>query len=262
MSILNALRTLKRRVKKFLPEAGLPLAWVKRDPDSWLCAEMNFDAAKFPETDEFRRFERIAAAINAGGARPLWEGYKAVYQKDNAVPLATSAMERLPDQVRTQPQMGRLFSWLAERCQPDVIVEIGTAFGVSAMYWASGLTRAGKGRLLTFDPNPIWQKIAADHLKGFGDTVEAVFGTFEENIDDRLGDQKVSIAFVDAIHTGEFVDAQVAMLRPRLQRRGIVVLDDITFSDDMRNCWSRWSRDAGVLASVAVDNRVGILEFS
>ena len=261
MSMLNALRTLKRSVKKLLPEAGLPLMWAKRNPGSWLCAELNFDVAEFPETAEFRRFEQIAAAINAGGARPLWEGYEAAYQKDKSVPLATSALERLPDQVRTQPQMGRLFSWLAERRRPDVIVEIGTAFGVSAMYWASGLTRAGSGRLVTFDPNPIWQKIAAEHLKGFGNTVDAVLGTFEENIDARLGEQKIAIAFVDAIHTSLFVDAQVVKLLPRLSPGGIVVLDDITFSDDMRNCWRRWSSDARVQASVAVDSRVGILEF-
>ena len=46
MSMLNALRTLKRGVKKLLREAGLPLMWVKRNPGSWLCAELNFDVAQ------------------------------------------------------------------------------------------------------------------------------------------------------------------------------------------------------------------------
>jgi hypothetical protein len=74
-------------------------------------------------------------------------------------------------------------------------------------------------------------------------------------------DEQIDIAFVDAIHTSDFVTPQVEMLIERLARRGLILLDDISFSDDMSRCWQRWATDPRVIASVAVANRVGFLEF-
>ena len=48
----------------------------------------------------------------------------------------------------------------------------------------------------------------------------------------------------------------------RLAPRGIVVLDDINFSDDMRNCWLRLAGDCRVRAAASVSARVGIIEIA
>lgn len=253
--------TLKRAIKRLLPEDPLQLKWIRKDSESWLVRNFPEQTFRLLPSKQHRAFEAIANEINRRGAQPLWDGYRAAYDKDPNVPWAAASMERLPDQVRTQPQMGRLFAWLAERRKPELIVEIGTAFGVSAMYWATGLQKAGRGQLLTFDPNPAWHDIATSHLRSFGETVEAVCGTFEENIDRHLRGRTISLAFVDAIHTDEFVSAQVAMLLERTGADCIVVIDDIGFSEDMRSCWIRWASDSRVRSSVAIDNRVGILEF-
>ena len=74
--------------------------------------------------------------------------------------------------------------------------------------------------------------------------------------------ETIDIAFVDAIHTSEFVTPQVELLITLLAPGGLIVLDDISFSDDMCQCWNRWAHDPRVAASVAVGNRVGILEFA
>ena len=258
---MSTFALLKRVVRHLLPEPGLTLLWVQKNPTSWLCSNLPDEAIRISDTGQYSSFEKIAAGINSRGTQPLWDGYRAAYEKDSTVPWANASMQRLPDQVRTQPQMGRLFAKIAANIKPDLIVEIGTAFGVSAMYWASGLQASGRGRLVTFDPNPTWHGIAAEHLAGFGPTVETVLGTFEENIDARLMGQKISIAFVDAIHTDSFVSAQIEMLLLRAAPNAIIVLDDITFSDDMRACWKKWAGDARILSSVSVDDRVGILEF-
>ena len=157
--------------------------------------------------------------------------------------------------------MGCFFTWLVERRQPDLVVEFGTAFGVSAMYWAAGLDRNGHGRLLTFEPNETWHSIAKQHLELFSARVIPVAGTFEGNIDAQRNGQTIDLAFVDAIHTSEFVDAQVRLVIDRLSPGGLIVLDDINFSDDMRACWNRWAEDPRVAASLAVSERVGVLEI-
>jgi predicted O-methyltransferase YrrM len=259
---MAALQRLKRALKDRLPEPGLPLVWSKRSERAWLCERFAADVVKPPRSDRFRRLEATADAVNAFGAQPLWEGYREVYRQDATVPFAEAAMQRRPDQVRTKARMGRLFAWLAEQRHPALVVEIGTAFGVSAMYWAAGLERAEGGRLLTFEPNPVWHRIAADHLRAFGDVVRPVLGTFEEHVERELQGRAIGLAFVDAIHTSAFVDAEVDLLLPRMEPRGLVVLDDIAFSDDMRACWERWASDDRVLASVAVDGRAGILELA
>ncbi len=259
---MSAIATLRRAVRRVLPQPRLPLSWVLKEPTTWLAQNLPHDSIKIQTTEQHRVFEVTAAQINRRGAQPLWDGYRAAYEKDSSVPWATASMERLPDQVRTQPQMGRLFALLAERRKPDLIIEVGTAFGVSAMYWASGLQRAGRGKLITFDPNPTWHHIAVGHLNSFGALVEPVLGTFEDEIDARLNGQKVALAFVDAIHTDAFVSAQIDMLLDRAEPGVIIVLDDISFSDDMKKCWIKWANDKRVSASVSVANRVGIIEFA
>jgi predicted O-methyltransferase YrrM len=205
--------------------------------------------------------ERVARRLQRSGSYPLWDGYREVYARDSAVPLAGASQVRSSNEVRSEASMGCFFTWLVEQRKPDLVVEFGTAFGVSAMYWAAGLDRNERGRLLTFEPNETWHAIARQHLQSFSARVLPVAGTFEANIDTHRGGQTIDIAFVDAIHTSEFVDAQVRIVIDRLSPGGLIVLDDINFSGDMRACWKRWAKDSHVAASVALNDRVGVLEM-
>lgn len=262
MAPLSKIKSLIRGVeRRLLPEKGLSISWVRKNQNSWIARTLPNKFAKFPETVDHVKFERTAAALNKTGPHPLWDGYRAAYSSDPSIPWSDMDMERLPDQVRTQPQMARFFSWLAENRNPDLIVEVGTAFGISAMYWAHGL-RASGGRLLTFDPNPKWHKLAVDHLSVFGPKVSAVLGTFEDNIEVTAGDTPIDIAFVDAIHTQKFVSAQIELLIPRMKDGGLILMDDITFSDDMADCWSAWARDHRIKSSAAINGRVGLMEIT
>ena len=241
---------------------ALPLAWHRREPDSWLCQNLPERSLAVPALDRMREIERIASSINALGPQPLWEGYRATYQHSPDVPWAQAALSRTPDQVRSQAEIGCLFAWLAATRRPQLIVEFGTAFGISALYWSAGLDQAGAGRLLTFEPNEIWHAIAAARLREFSSRATPVLGIFEEKIADYLKQgETIDIAFVDAIHTSDFVTPQVELLITRLSAGGLIILDDISFSDDMRRCWQRWADDRRVAASVAVADRVGVLEF-
>jgi len=95
---------------------------------------------------------------------------------------------------------------LVQKRKPEIIVEFGTAFGVSGMYFLAGLNLNKKGKLLTFDPNTVWAKLAKDNLSKISDRFKLTNGTFEDNIDNVLPEgQHIDIAFIDAIHTKEFV---------------------------------------------------------
>ena len=233
--------------------------WHRRG-DTWLARAFSDGKAgrDHPRADEI---EAIAANIATVGPQPLWAGYEPVYAQQKKMPWAGSAPVRSPDQVRTRREMGCLFAWIVEQRRPDLVVEFGTAFGVSALYWAAGLDAAGAGHLLTFEPNQVWHDIAAAHLRVFSPRVTAVLGTFEDNIDKWRGEKTIDVAFVDGIHTSDFVNPQVELLIARLSPGGLILLDDLRFSDDMAGCWEQWANDPRVKSSIAIDRRVGILEF-
>lgn len=258
--------TVTKRVQRLAAavmgwDPALPVVWHRRGAGSWLAQNIPANDLVVGRPARMPEIERVARALQRSGPQPLWDGYREVYARDSAVPLADAKEERTSNDVRSVPSMGCFFTWLVERRRPELVVEFGTAFGVSAMYWAAGLDRNGQGRLLTFEPNETWHSIAKQHLQSFSARVFPVAGTFEANIDAQRNGQTIDIAFVDAIHTSEFVDAQVRIVMDRLSPGGLIVLDDINFSDDMRACWNRWAEDARVVASLALSERVGVLEM-
>lgn len=190
------------------------------------------------------------------GEQPLWEGYREV--KD--YPYATSG-NRTSDQVRTTEDLGAFYAWLVSIRKPELIVEFGTAFGISGMFWLTGLNMAGGGRLLTYEPNAVWADIAEKNLAAISDRFVLNRGMFEHLAAQTLAANSVDIAFIDAIHTSEFVHAQYDILKPYLKRDALVFFDDINFSPDMRQCWRELAVRPEVVASFEIGKRAGLVEL-
>lgn len=196
--------------------------------------------------------EHRAALTNSLGGQPLWAGYG-----EGATAVRT------PEVVRTDAPMGRVYRALVEWRTPTTVVEIGTAFGVSGMYWLAGLERAGSGRLVTFDPNPTWAEIARDNLAAVGGRFTSVVGTFEAEAGRELGaGRSIDLAFIDAIHTSDVVQRQFEDVARRAKPGAVIVFDDINFSADMRFAWTRLAEDPRVAAAVTFGTRVGMLELA
>lgn len=190
------------------------------------------------------------------GARPLWEGYQEV--KD--YPRATTG-SRTSEQVQTSEDMGALYAWLVMNRKPEVIVEFGTAFGISGMFWLTGLEWAGGGKLMTYEPNEIWADIAEKNLAAISDRFTLTRGIFEELAAQTLAARSVDMAFIDAIHTSHFVYAQYDKLEPYLKRDALVLFDDIGFSPDMNQCWKDLAMRPEVTSSYELGSRVGLVEL-
>lgn len=231
----------------------VPVRWVKSHSRSWLAQQIGPDAIRPEKTAFSAQIERLAENTNRLGPQPLWPGYAG---------RNVGGPTRLADEVRTPATMGDAYSWLVQKLQPRIIVEFGTAFGVSGMYFLAGIEYNHKGRLLTFEPNEVWRQLAVSNLSQVSDKFTSVAGTFEDNIDKVLApDQCIDLAFIDAIHTREFLLPQLEIVLSRSSDRAIIILDDINFTNDMKACWIDLSRDQRFLASVALDERVGILEL-
>lgn len=241
---------------------GIRVKLAMTQPKSWLTESFQDTVFHPPHSTYSIEIEKLANETDKIGAQPLWEGYSTV--RNYPWPVETGAT-RIPDNVRISGLFGDFFTWLVVQLNPNVVVEFGTAFGVSGMYWLAGLETNGSGNLLTFEPNEVWANIAMKNLAAVSNRFELIIGTFEENIDNSLPiSERIKLAFIDAIHTSEFVIPQFELVAERLTPNAIVVLDDIDFSQDMRSCWENICRDNRIAASAELEAEghiVGIVEF-
>lgn len=195
---------------------------------------------------------RRKAATAALGSQPLWDGYARFGRR----------MQRTSNEVSTEGRMGRVFAQLVRWRRPEIVVEFGTAFGASGMYWLSGIEDVGSGELLTFEPNTLWAEIARENLQAVSDRFVLTNGTFEDNASAVLDGRLIDLAFIDAIHTPEFVAPQLEIVIAHARPGALLVLDDIHFSPEMRRYWETLARDdARFVASAALGRRVGLLEL-
>jgi predicted O-methyltransferase YrrM len=202
----------------------LSFDWIRRESSSWLARNLPLENYKSARSPHARRIE--------------------------------------PNEVRTSANIGNLFTWLVMQRKPEIVVEFGSAFGTSGMYWLSGLEATGSGRLLTFEPNHDWAMVARDNLSAIGSRFELTERVFEDNVHAVVGDVPcIDIGFIDAVHTSAFVLPQFELVLQRLRPGGLVLFDDIDFTEDMAACWRRLAHDRRVLAAVAVAGHVGIVEM-
>ena len=237
-----------------LVDATLDVEFIRNCP-SWMAANLpsRISPSILPQS---AIIEKRARMTQRQGERPLWSGYRSVTD----YPRSTTG-GRSSEQVRTDRETGRFYSWLVQKRRPDVVVEFGTAFGVSGMYWLAGLEQAESGHLFTFEPNADWAALAERNLSTISKRFTLSVGTFESLAESVLGDTRIDLALVDAIHTSVFVFAQYDILRPLMSKGGIVLFDDINFSEDMSSCWQDIANRPEIVASATLGQRVGIVEF-
>jgi predicted O-methyltransferase YrrM len=252
--MLKEIRLFAKRFFSKYRSPNVSVKWIRKDSHSWLWQYLKDDFIKPKQTTYSPRIATLAKETNQLGPQPLWDGYA-----NNNIAGPT----RMPDAVRTAKDMGNLYTYLVQKLQPDVVVEFGTAFGISGMYFLAGIESNHKGKLLTFEPNDMWRHLAIRNLSQISDRFDSIGGVFEEHIDDVLPQgQGIDLAFIDAIHTKEFVVPQLEMVIARSSDHAIIILDDINFSDSMRECWEEVSKDSRFMCSAALGERVGILELN
>lgn len=237
--------------------AKRPAIELLRGAEGWLRDNLQ-EAASAPASEFEEHIEARARWAEGRGVQPLWDGYSRLAN----YPRSSAATGRSSDQVRTARNLGRLYTALVARRRPRAIVEFGTAFGVSGMYWLAGLELAGAGHLYTFEPNAIWADIAQENLRSVSERFTLTRGIFEEKAAEVLAPGSVDIAFVDAIHTSEFVFAQYRVLGPLMAPGGLVFFDDIRFSDDMRSAWDTLAAAPEAVAAATLHGRVGVIELA
>jgi predicted O-methyltransferase YrrM len=223
-------------------------AWTSTWTSTFRAGALRFAPAKLGPL-----IEHVAALAQGRGAFEIWSGY-------GRADLKNPVRVRTFHEIRVPRRLGEFLAWLARTRRPRLIVEIGTGFGVSGMYWAAGLEESGQGSLLTCEPNGTWQRIAAGNLAQISARVRSVQATFEETAA-TVAAHSIDVLFVDAIHTPEAVRRQLELARPLLRPGALVLIDDIRFSAALYEYWLASTRAGEVRAALEIEGRLGLLEM-
>ena len=120
------------------------------------------------------------------------------------------------------------------------------------------------GHLYSFEINHEWADIAERNIRSIGDRLTLTRGAFEDYVDTVVPGE-IDLAFVDGIHTYDFVMRQFDLLRRRVPGGGMIAFDDIDFKRPgarMREAWEEIAASPIVAAAVEVNGRVGLVELA
>lgn len=225
----------------------LGLRWVKKG--GWLADNL---PSRVPHAPQRQRIEEAAAATNRLGEQSLADQYGEV------------GATRTPDVVRSSSAAGDLYAWLVQQRRPKVVVEFGSAFGVSGMYFVAGLEALREGHLYSFEINDEWAEIAEKNIQGISDRFTLTRGSFEDLVDSVVPGS-IDLVLVDGIHQYDFVMRQFEILQPRMSAGGIIAFDDIDFNKPgarMDEAWHEIAATPQVVAAVEVHGRLGLAELA
>ena len=141
--------------------------------------------------------------------------------------LAAETREKLDSpQMLTGEIEGRFLEFVVFLAQPQLVLEIGTYSGYSALSMAAALPSGG--RIVSCELDPERVAFARRHIQaaGFGDRVDVREGPALETIA-RL-DGPLDLVFIDADKTG-YRDYYEAVL-PKLSERGLIIVDNVLWS--------------------------------
>jgi predicted O-methyltransferase YrrM len=145
---------------------------------------------------------------------------------------------------------------LIRTLKPQICLELGTAFGISGAYQAAALALNGSGRLITLEGAVSLARIAEETFSVLALTphVTVVGGRFQDTLVPTLESvTRVDYAFIDGHHEHAATLKYVADTTAALSHPGLLILDDIDWSDGMRRAWAEVESTAAMRVTVTLD---------
>lgn len=138
------------------------------------------------------------------------------------------------------PSYGRLLYKLVRDYRPQRCLELGTCLGISTAFIASALSQNGKGQMVTLEGSSSRSAYAEQVLSALKlSEIKFITGPFNQTLDPLLEDyQDVDFCYIDGHHDGDATIHYFEKISAVLSDGAIVVVDDITWSEDMNRAWN------------------------
>jgi predicted O-methyltransferase YrrM len=128
------------------------------------------------------------------------------------------------DHMMVAPSEARLLQSIVEIHNSKKIVEIGTLFGYSAIYFARGIS--GEGKVWTLEKNPENAEIAQTFFdkSDLKNKIELVVGDAHENLSRLSSSGPFDLIFIDADKSG-YPD-YLAWAEKNIRKGGVIIADN------------------------------------
>jgi len=149
--------------------------------------------------------------------------------------------------VSTNPYQGEYLTKLtihtARKINDHIkILELGTAAGISGMYLLAGMALVSGGHLITFEGSQALAELSEHNLHEFvvsngllNVDFEIIVGNFDDTLESYIHSDNAAIhmAFIDRNHQKEPTLRYHKVIRNVVHECGLIVHDDISWSQDM-----------------------------
>lgn len=184
------------------------------------------------EDPRFYDIELVRQRMLSSAATIAVDDFGASGKKTYKAPLA-----KLVARSSKNSKYAKLLYRICRYYQPEIAIELGTNFGMSAMYQAIALTQ---GKLFTIEGSLKIAEIAHFNFNKIGlqDSVQLFHGVFDNALPALLTQlPRVDYAFIDGNHKKDATLKYFEMFLEKSHNDTIFVFDDIRWSEDMHECW-------------------------
>lgn len=156
------------------------------------------------------------------------------------------------------PGYGRLLSNMAAEFGKPFIIELGTSFGISAMYLASDT----ETDIFTIEGSKEIADIARKNfVEGGFMNIRLTEGSFDDILPDFLKNRKApGLVFIDGNHRKEPLIKYFNLLADFSDSKTVIIIDDINYSSGMSEAWNEIKLHKKVSVSIDIF-RMGIVFF-
>lgn len=146
-------------------------------------------------------------------------------------------------------KFARLLFRIVNYYKPHHILELGTSFGTSTAYMASGNPDA---KLYTLEGAAAIAAIAMDNFKKLGtQNIHLRQGPFMQTLQPLLSElQKIDLAFIDGNHRKEPTLEYFTQILNCSVPSTMIILDDIHWSAEMEEAWTEIQQHAAVTLTI------------
>ncbi len=151
-----------------------------------------------------------------------------------------------------------LYHRIIHHIEATQILELGTSMGITTLY----LAEKNNAHVTTFEGNPAMINVALTHFEYLNtENIELVEGNLDSELSNYLlKPVKIDFVLMDANHRYEPTMRYFNLLSRRMADKGVIVIDDIHYSEEMNRAWKELSNHQLVYGSVDLF-RCGILFF-
>ena len=209
----------------------------------------NQNAPEFAAIEELRHKLLVSATevtVNDLGAKSPH------FKKDSRT------LSRIAETSLSPASYCRLYHRIIHYIDATQILELGTSMGMTTLY----LAQKKNAHVITFEGNPSIINVALTHFECFNiKNIELVEGNLDSELSNYLlKPSKIDFVLMDANHRYEPTMRYFNLLSRRMADKGVIVIDDIYYSEEMNRAWKELSNHQLVYGSVDLF-RCGILFF-